>query len=214
MRELELIIDDYQDALLQINRIRASALFAECYDSTQNMKDLERLTIASLEAIGQKWEDGSVSLAQIYMSGVISEELMEQYLPKAHEMRKNSPKLGIGVFMDEHALGKRIVYSILCAGGFEVIDFGQGLTIDEMLAKTLDNDINVLLISTLMLSSALRVKNLIEKLRENGYKGKVIVGGAPFRLDESLCSEVGADGSGKNASDAIAIIDTLWKEES
>lgn len=209
MKNLDLMIKEFEAALLQINRIKAAEIFSECYKNGNNIHQLEHLTIRSLEYIGDGWEKGTISLSQVYMSGVICEELMEKYLPELDAKRKDEPKIAIGVLQDYHALGKRIVYSVLCAGGFEVIDFGQGLTVDELVAKTIENKIEVLLISTLMLPSALKVKEVIAKLKEQKFTGKTIVGGAPFRLDGNLWKTVGADADGKNATDIIEIIDSM-----
>jgi methanogenic corrinoid protein MtbC1 len=144
------------------------------------------------------------------MAGVICEGLIEKYLPIMQIKRKNMPRMAIGVLQDHHALGKRIVYSILRAGGFEVMDFGQGLSVEEIVRKTLENQIEVLLISTLMLPSALKVSEVKEELVKKAAVTKIIVGGAPFRLDNNLWEKVGADTDGKNASSIIGIIETEY----
>ena len=36
----------------------------------------------ALERIGDGWEEGQLSLSQVYMSGVICEEMIEKYIPK------------------------------------------------------------------------------------------------------------------------------------
>jgi methanogenic corrinoid protein MtbC1 len=75
--------------------------------------------------------------------------------------------------------------------------------------KVVDDGIEILLISTLMLSSALRVAEVRESIEKAGCRVKIIVGGAPFRFDENLWREVGADAMCRNASDVIATIAAL-----
>ena len=145
------------------------------------------------------------------MSGVICEQLIDKYLPKLHAKRKDEPRMAIGVLLDHHALGKRIVYSILRAGGFEIKDFGQGLSVKELVAKTIEYQIEILLISTLMLPSALKVKVVKEQLAALGAAVRIVVGGAPFRLDTNLWHTVGADADGKNASNIIRTVETLME---
>lgn len=209
MKDMEALIAEFENALLQVNRIKAAELFEECYIEETNFDLLETLAMKSLERIGSSWENGSASLAQVYMSGVICEELIGKYLPKMDIKRKKDPRIAIAVLQDQHGLGKRIVYSVLRAGGFEVSDFGQGLTIEELVDKTIENKIGVLLISTLMLPSALKVKDVKERLIAEGAKTKIIVGGAPFRMDNNLWRTVGADADGKNASDIITTIEKV-----
>jgi methanogenic corrinoid protein MtbC1 len=209
MENIELAIKEFKTALLQINRIKAAEIFENFYINGTGFNQLEILAIRSLEQIGEGWERGNVSLSQVYMSGVICEELIEKYLPIFNVERKNTPKIAIGVLQDHHALGKRIVYSMLGSAGYEVLDFGQGLSVDELVNKTIENKIEVLLISTLMLPSALKVKEVREKLIKEGHITKIIVGGAPFRLDSDLWKNVQADADGKNASDIVSVLERV-----
>jgi methanogenic corrinoid protein MtbC1 len=191
--------------------MKAADIFEKCYSSEENFDLLEQLTIQSLASIGTGWENGTVSLSQVYMSGVICEELIDKYLPKFQIKRTDIPKMAIGVLMDHHALGKRIVYSILRAGGFEIMDFGQGLSVEDLVSKTIENRIEILLISTLMLPSALKIMHVKEQLAVQDVAPRIIVGGAPFRLNKNLWQTVGADADGKNASSIITTIDKLMK---
>ncbi|PKM84772.1 MAG: cobalamin-binding protein [Firmicutes bacterium HGW-Firmicutes-11] len=202
---------EFESALLQINRVKAAELFERCYVNDNSFPLLERLAIDTLERIGEGWENGTVSLSQVYMSGVICEELIEQYLPKLLVKRKIVPRMAIGVLQDHHGLGKRIVCSVLRAGGFELIDYGQGLTVEELVHRSLEDKLEVLLISTLMLPSALKVKAVKEALAEAGAETKVIVGGAPFRLDGELWKRVGADAFGDSAASVVRIIEEKTK---
>ncbi len=202
----DLPMEAFEKALLQIDRIAAEKIFENCYLEHDSFKPLEYLTIAALENIGVGWEEGDFSLSQIYMSGIICEELIEKYMHKFNITTRKDLKIGIGVLLDHHALGKRIVYSILRSSGYDVIDLGQGLSVNEMVEKTLEKEIAFLLVSTLMLPSALQVKNVVKELRKNHSTTKVIAGGAPFRLDKNLWEKVNADADGKNGSDIPGII--------
>jgi methanogenic corrinoid protein MtbC1 len=108
-------------------------------------------------------------------------------------------------------LGKRIVYSLMRASGFELFDYGR-MDIDELVERAIADKIRVLLISVLILPSALKVKDVCAKLKAAGAPIKVAVGGAPFLFDDQLWQEVGADAVGHNASDAITIVET-WMGE-
>lgn len=202
-------IEAFQTALLQIDRIKADEIFENCYLENKSFEALEHLTMGALENIGTGWEEGEFSLSQVYMSGVICEEMIEKYMPKFSITIKKEPRIGIAVLQDHHALGKRIVYSVLRAGGYDIIDFGQGLSVEEIVEKTIGKQVDFLLISTLMLSSALQVKTVVEKLREINSPVKIIVGGAPFRMDNSLWKKVDADADGKNGTKVSKIIDIL-----
>lgn len=206
-------IEAFKTALLQIDRIEANEIFENIYKKNGNFDMLEYLTMEALKKIGSGWENGELSLSQIYMSGVICEELIEQYIPKYAVSYKMKPKIAIAVLQDNHALGKRIVYSVIRAGGYNILDFGQGLSVEEIVDKTIKEEIEILLISTLMLPAAMKVKNVIESLRKKGSATKIIVGGAPFRLDKSLWRKVNADADGKNGTEVTKIIGRLTEGE-
>ena len=135
MKNIDLEIEELEKALLQINRIKAAEIFERCYAGENSFAILEQLAIRALGNVGAGWENGTISLSQVYMSGIICEELMDEYLPKLEVKRTEVPKMEIAVLQDHHALGKRIVYSILRAGGFELLDFGHGQTVDAIVKK-------------------------------------------------------------------------------
>ena len=208
------IVLQFESALLQLNRVNAAKILKDCYEKEMSVEVLEELATMALERIGDGWENGTVSLSQIYMSGVICEELISVYLSEKSSVNLNLPRIGMAVLCDYHGMGKRLVISALRAGGAEVIDFGIGLDVDEIVRKTLENKIGILLISTLMLTSALKVKELKRKLLDQGaFSVQIIVGGAPFRLDSSLWRKVGADADGKNASSVLNTIRNLLMGE-
>jgi methanogenic corrinoid protein MtbC1 len=167
--------------------------------------------VPALAEVGAAWEDGSVALSQIYMSGRFCEELVERVLPASDPDRKHQPRSAIVVLSDYHMLGKRIVYSVMRASGFELFDYGR-MDVDALVERVLADRIRVLLISVLILPSALKVREVCARLKASGNDIRVIVGGAPFLFDEAMWREVGADAMGRNAADAVTIV-RRWMEE-
>ena len=82
----------------------------------------------------------------------------------------------------------------------------------ELVCKIQEDCIEILLVSTLMLASALRLRELRAQLDSQGIAVKIIVGGAPFRFDPNLWREVGADATSNTASGAIEIIKEMIGE--
>ena len=130
------------------------------------------------------------------------EDFVNAILPPAGEARKKQPKMAIAVLEDYHFLGKRIVYSLLRASGWDLLDYERG-DVDSIVRLVEKDGVELLLISVLMLPSALRVKELTSRLKNSV---KVVVGGAPFRLDEQLWKTVGADAACKTAADILPLL--------
>lgn len=199
----------FLEALLAMDRIGARAILEAAQGDGLPFSAIERLIVPVLTRIGADWEQGSVSLSQVYMSGRICEDLVEDILPGEDPRRFPRPRTAIAVLEDHHLLGKRIVSASLRAAGFLPTDYGHGVRAEELVRRVQEDGIEVLLISTLMLRSALRVKDVTAALRAAGRPVHVAVGGAPFLLDGELWKEVGADEMGRTASDALAIVRRL-----
>ncbi|MHB8763338.1 MAG: cobalamin B12-binding domain-containing protein [Deferrisomatales bacterium] len=140
------------------------------------------------------------------MSGRICEQLVERYLPKAGVALRDAPRLGLAVFEDHHVLGKRIVHSMLRSAGHAVLDYGHGIGTEALVRKAEEDRLDLLLLSVLMLRSALRLRELVLALGKRGLPTRVAVGGAPFRFDAGLADEIGAHAFGTRASDALDIV--------
>ena len=199
------VASEFEQALLSLDRLAARNILLESGGSESPLQLVEKLVVPALERIGAGWEQGQVALSQVYMSGRICEELVDTLLPPDALDRKNRPKMAIAVLQDYHLLGKRIVYSVLRASGFELLDYGR-VDVDDLVRRVRPDGVEVLLISVLMLPSALRVKEVRARLQAIGSDVKIVVGGAPFRLDDQLWKEVGADAMGREASEAVDII--------
>jgi len=209
MTDIELIKENFYNSLVFIDKLKAKEILSGFTTSDRLMSFIEKIAASILVRIGEEWEEGLLSLSQVYMAGKICEEIVDEVLPPASPTRKRQPKAAIVMLEDHHVLGKRIVYTVLRSSGFELEDWGAGLQIDEIVTKAIENKIEVLLVSTLMLNSALHVKDLIIKLKEKNPGLKVIVGGAPFIFDKVLWKEVDAYAMGENAADAIKIFNDL-----
>ncbi|MBI9104282.1 MAG: cobalamin-dependent protein [Spirochaetales bacterium] len=176
--------------------------------------EIEKLIFESQEEIGRLWEEGSASLAQVYMSGNICGDLINEYFP-SNEEEQISLQVGFAVLSDYHSLGMKIVSSNLKSRGIHHRILGIGLTPEELLPLIKANPLKILLISTLMLPSAYKVKELKELLVENNLADiKIIVGGAPFRIDEELWRRTGADYYCANSEEAYQTIQALMDEGS
>lgn len=203
--ELSSLIVEFEQALLTVDRLRARSILQRLPGLDTPVQLADKIAGPALERIGYGWEEGRVSLSQIYMSGRICEELVAEILPPDSPERRSQPKMAIVSLQDHHLLGKRIVYSALRAAGFDLRDYGR-LDVYELVERVRAERIEILLISTLMLNAALRVKDVRRLLAQADSHVTIVVGGAPFRFDTYLWQDVGADAMGYTATDAIKII--------
>lgn len=211
MENLIFEMNALERALLALDNKQAESIVRDAITKGSPIAIASELVSQTLQRIGDAWEEGELALSQVYMSGIICEEIIDKILPPSSPTRKDKPKMAIAVFEDYHLLGKRIIYSSLRASGFELTDLGGGLQTDNLVEIVKREKIKILLLSVLMLPSALRIKELKQKLSNTDVR--IIVGGAPFRFDTKLWKEVGADGFGNDSSEAIEIVSKLMVEK-
>jgi methanogenic corrinoid protein MtbC1 len=202
---VEELIQDFREALESLDQIKAKALFQRALCGRSPIGAVEQIVVPALEQIGLHWNEGAIALSQIYMSGRFCEELVEQVLPQSDPDRKHQPRQAIVVLNDYHMLGKRIVYSVMRASGFELFNYGR-MDVDELVERIIADKLRILLVSVLMMPSALKIRELRNALDARGVQLKILVGGAPFQFDSQLWREVGADAMGLSAGDAVSIV--------
>jgi methanogenic corrinoid protein MtbC1 len=204
-------IEPFLDALLSMDRVAAKRVLEGRDEGMSRLEVVEGLVVPSLERIGELWERGEASLSQVYMSGRMCEELVDAILPPSIPHEMEHPPMAIAVLDDYHLLGKRMVYSVLRASGYALKDYGT-VTADALVSHVLRDRIAVLLISVLMLPSALHIKKLRADLHRAGCRPLIVVGGAPFRFDTDLWLEVGADAMAGTASEAVTVVRKLLED--
>jgi methanogenic corrinoid protein MtbC1 len=195
--------DDLVTALLQLNRVETHRMLVGA-SRAGGVLAVEDLVSSALERIGVLWETGEVSLAQVYLTAKICEELLGSLVPTESTIAEPTGELALLVLEDQHVLGASIVRSVLACAGHPPVRWGS-LDVATATARVIADKPAVLLVSTLMLRSALAVGRLVREIRRAGSDTKVIVGGAPFRFDSNLWQEVGADAMGRTAADALAL---------
>ncbi|UCD96716.1 MAG: corrinoid protein [Candidatus Bathyarchaeota archaeon] len=114
---------------------------------------------------------------------------------------------------DIHDIGKSMVSAMLTVAGFEVVDLGTDVSVAKFIAKVRELEPDIVGMSALMTTTMLRMKDVIEGLRKERLreKVKVVIGGVPTSLE--WAKEIGADGHGWNALEAVEVAKRLLQRE-
>jgi methanogenic corrinoid protein MtbC1 len=203
------LVRRFKERLLVIDRTGAAELLTWPDGKPFTFEETEALLVPALERIGQGWEEGRVALSQVYMSGRLCEELMNSLQPSAPSSAL--ARVAIATLEDHHLLGLRLVSSALRATGLELKNYGRQ-DLGELVQLACDDRVEILLVSVLMLRSALRVRELRAALDREGCCARLVVGGAPFRLDPQLWREVGAEATATSAAGAVAVVRRMLEE--
>jgi len=168
----------------------------------------------ALRIVGKKFEDGELYIMHLVAAAEVAKraltEVLEPELSKRNVSRKMLGKAVIGtVAGDIHDIGKNIVAALLFSAGFEVYDLGKDVPAEDFVKKAKEVNADIIALSTL-LSTTLGVhRDVIKTLIswDMRDKVKVIVGGAP--VTSEWAEEIGADGYGENALEAVKLAKRL-----
>jgi len=98
---------------------------------------------------------------------------------------------------------------MLFTAGFEVYDIGKDVPADEFLRKVKETNADIVAMSALLTTTLPAQRDVIETLKKAGIrdKVKVLVGGAP--ASAKWAEEIGADGYGEDAVEAVKVAKRL-----
>ncbi|MBU2601219.1 MAG: B12-binding domain-containing protein [Actinobacteria bacterium] len=106
---------------------------------------------------------------------------------------------------DIHDVGKNIVKTMFAANGFEVIDMGRDVPVDDVVAKAKAENVDIVTGSALMTTTMPAQREIVNGLIEIGIRDNVkcLFGGAP--VSQEWVDKIGADGYADNAADAVKV---------
>jgi corrinoid protein of di/trimethylamine methyltransferase len=110
---------------------------------------------------------------------------------------------------DIHDIGKNLVKIMLDATGYQIFDLGSDVPVKTMAAKAKEVNADVIAISTLMTTTMVGIKPIVDELNSLGIRArtKVIIGGAPTSLD--FAKSIGVDAWSKDATAAVKEVEKL-----
>ncbi len=100
---------------------------------------------------------------------------------------------------DLHDIGKNIVAMMLKGAGFKIMDLGTDCDTQDF-QEAVDMGAQVICLSALLTTTLPYMKTIVEHFKGNN-EVRIVVGGAP--VSEAYTQEIGADGFGANAMEAV-----------
>ena len=186
---------------------------AELESGTDPLAIVKTLNEALYE-VGERYEQGDLFLSELMMIGYLASEVTSVLKPHmVGEGRETGSKIVFGTVKgDIHDIGKNVVIMMLQSAGFEVVDLGVDVSTERFVESVINNDPDVLCMSSLLTSTMNEMRKVIDALDKAGLRGdvKVIVGGRP--ITEKFAQEVGAEGHARDAINAVRVIRQLVEE--
>ncbi len=157
-----------------------------------------------MEIMSEKYENKQAFMPHLLMASNAMYGGMDVLIPHIKSEDSGSRKvLVIGsVEGDVHDIGKNLVKTMMSAVGFEAIDLGKDVPVEQFAEAAAENKADVVSMSTLMTSTMDNMQRIMDGLQSKGIRDnlKVIIGGAP--ITENFAEEIGADATKKDAMEA------------
>lgn len=201
-------------AILNSDEELALAIVEEAAD---NGVDLLTLLIEGFskgnDELGEIFERGVISLPELMYAADIMRDITEHILSrlgkseeeKALFTRKGTILMAT-VAGDIHDIGKGIVASTLRNSGYQVIDLGCEVPVDEIIKRAEEYDVDIIATSALLTSTMSEQKKLEIELVKRKLKEKyfTMVGGAP--CTKRWADKIGAGAYSSDAIDAVKVV--------
>ena len=193
-------------------KVRVQELLTQGVNATDI---LNKGMLTAMEVISGRFRDGTVFIPEVLMSARAMNEALAVLEPHlAREKKGASGKVLIGTVRgDLHDIGKNMVATMLRGVGFQVIDLGINLRVEDFVGCVEKHRPDILGMSALLTTSMPEMKKVIDLLVARGLRNqvKVIVGGAP--VNEKFARDIGADGYGADAGSSVDLARHLMQKK-
>jgi 5-methyltetrahydrofolate--homocysteine methyltransferase len=194
-------------------RVEDAAAGVESALSTGTDADeiLNQGLVPAMDLVGEKFGEGEYFIPQVLWAAKAMQAGMDLLRPHFAEDRDTDKgRIIIGTAKgDIHDIGKNLVGMMLEGAGFQVVDLGVDVDPVRFVDTAEQENGRIIAVSALLTTTMPAMADVVSLVRERGLTTKVMIGGAP--VDEAFREEIGADGYGTDAVDAVRKVRDMLK---
>lgn len=199
-------LEEIQQAVIDGEKESAKPLIEKAIKAGYDSSKITEIGLTkAMEKIGEDFGKGRMFLPQVLLSAETMREAFDAL--KEHFPKDENSSLGTVILAtvkgDVHDLGKNIVGALLKNNGFKVVDLGKDVSRETIIESAIKENADIVGLCALMTTTMGEIPNVIEALKENSIKAKVIAGGAA--VTEEYAKEKGADAYAKDAVEAVKL---------
>ena len=164
-----------------------------------------------MTSIGEKFHKAEAFVSEMLLAARAMKaglEVLKPWLIGKPNASRGKCVIGT-VHGDLHDIGKNLVAMMIESSGFELVDLGVNVSVDQFITAIKENtDVKLVALSCLLTTTMPAMHETVTAIKASGLKGfKVIVGGTP--ITQAFADEVGADGYSPDAGSAAQLAKTL-----
>jgi 5-methyltetrahydrofolate--homocysteine methyltransferase len=203
-------ITDILDAVVALDRKAVNKNVQSAIDEGLSFDDiLNKGLIKSMDVVGEKFSSGEVFVPEMLQAAKAMQaglEVLKPHLTGDALMEKGTVVIGT-VKGDLHDIGKNLVSMMIEGAGFNVIDLGVDVDMEEFVSAAQAHNADVICLSALLTTTMPTMEKTVKAIKEAGLKIKTIIGGAP--VTDAYAKQIGADGFSDNGPGAVELIRKL-----
>ena len=171
------------------------------------MEVINTMIIPALNKVGKDYEEHKIFLPQLMLSAQTTKlafEIVKSTFTIDEQIK--GPVMMCTVEGDIHDIGKNIVKVVLESYGYQVIDLGKDVKVEDVVSAYYKYQPKAIGLSALMTTTVVNMQKTIERLHEVGCQVPIWVGGAVLTSD--IATQIHAD---YYCEDAMASVNLLNK---
>ncbi|HOL16509.1 MAG TPA: corrinoid protein [Bacillota bacterium] len=165
--------------------------------------------IKAMDEVGRRMKNGDMFMPEV----LVAAETMKQGLALVKPLLEEGSYQSLGkvvigtVAGDLHDIGKNLVAMLLESSGFEVIDLGVDVSLEQFLAAVEEHKPQLVGLSALLTTTMASMRDTVKALSEKAPGVKTMVGGAP--VNQEFAREIGAGGYAPDGAAAVELAKSL-----
>ena len=166
---------------------------------------LEEGLLSGMSVVGEKFKKNEVFVPEVLIAARAMNAgttMLKPYLVQEGVESKGTVVIGT-VKGDLHDIGKNIVKMMMEGKGMNVIDLGVDVSAEQYVQAAKENDADIIACSTLLTTTMGEIKNVVDLVKKEGIRAKVMIGCAPVTQD--FCDSLNADSSTPDAPTAAEV---------
>ena len=204
MAPLQKLFDAIVDGKAQV---AASLVEEEIKAGVDPVALISETMIPAMDEVGKLFQEEEFFVPELMLAGRAMKAAMEPLRPllAAAGAKPVGVVVAGAVKGDLHDIGKNLVISMLEGASFQVVDLGADVWPDKFVAAIREHHPQIVCLSALLTTTMTAMKTTIEAIKAAGLRRdvKILIGGAP--ISEAYANEIGADGYGASATDAVKL---------
>ena len=214
-REMSDHLDIIKDAIISGKHTQIEEIVKAAIEDNADLDEIiNDAMIGAMDIVGRKFSASEIFVPEMLVSAVTMKKGLDIIKPLLIDgtIQSRGTIIMCTVKGDIHDIGKNLVIMMLQGAGFDVVDLGVDLSGETVIEKVKEIKPNILGLSALLTTTMPEIKNIIESLKTHGLRDsiKVMVGGAP--LNATFAEQVGADGYGRDATEAVELARKFVKD--